>query len=355
MKNILNDKKLNEAIDFFVEQEKTNNYKEQQEERSKKQKDFQNFYNLEFNEIVFSDAIKNLWASRIWGNKDYLVEKILNNNDFSSIKDAWNKYVLKEEKDPGARYEYLVEKIKHVGPSMVTELLCYSSPEKAGIYNRVARESLFWLSDGLDLFSKYKITGSEYNNFNEVLLFIGEILEGKLGRNINMLDVDYFLWEIHEKFIKKEVESLIEVESKKPLNNISRHNEIRDKIEQIGAWLGFESDKEVQVARGSKVDGVWKTKIANLGSISYFFEVQDRGSIDSLIVNLQQAQNNLTAQKLVIVTDAEQIIKIKERIQTLQESFRKFITYWDVKDVDRVHLHLEQVSEAISGLNLFGA
>jgi len=55
--------------------------------------------------------------------------------------------------------------------------------------------------------------------------------------------------------------------------------------------------------------------------------VQDRGSIDSLIVNLQQAQNNLTAQKLVIVTDAEQIIKIKERIQTLQESFRKFITY----------------------------
>ena len=27
MKNILNDKKLNEAIDFFVEQEKTNNYK----------------------------------------------------------------------------------------------------------------------------------------------------------------------------------------------------------------------------------------------------------------------------------------------------------------------------------------
>lgn len=51
------------------------------------------------------------------------------------------------------------------------------------------------------------------------------------------------------------------------------HDEIIDKIVQVGVGLGFESRGEVHIAKGAIVDAVWEARIANLGVITYVFEV----------------------------------------------------------------------------------
>ncbi len=37
-------------------------------------------------EIEFGELISNLWASAIWGNKDYLVQKIIDDNGIDAIR-----------------------------------------------------------------------------------------------------------------------------------------------------------------------------------------------------------------------------------------------------------------------------
>jgi hypothetical protein len=171
-----------------------------------------------------------------------------------------------------------------------------------------------------------------------------------MDRHVNLLELDYYLWEIADAF---ENEVLEEGTSKKiTISNKSRHHEIRDKIAGIGSGLGFEVDTEKPIAIGARVDVVWKAKIANLGVITYVFEVQDKGSIDSLIVNLQRAQSNTSVQKLIVVSDKEQLKKIKEEIESMPEILRKDITYWDSENVDKVYENLEQVTNSIAELKL---
>ena len=47
-----------------------------------------------------------------------------------------------------------------------------------------------------------------------------------------------------------------------------------------------------------------------LGKVIYVFEVQSKGSIDSLILNLKKAQRNAAVQAVVAVSNEEQLAKI---------------------------------------------
>ena len=58
------------------------------------------------------------------------------------------------------------------------------------------------------------------------------------------------------------------------------------------------------------MDAVWEAKIGNMGKAIYVFEVQSKGSIDSLILNLKKAQSNAAVQAVVAVADEEQLAKI---------------------------------------------
>ena len=130
------------------------------------------------------------------------------------------------------------------------------------------------------------------------------------------------------------------------------HDEIKEKIAQIGSWLGFEVETEKKIATGSRVDNIWRARVANLGAVSYIFEIQDRGSVSNLIVNLQKSQKNPTVQKLIIVSNKKQIEKIKKEVGEMPESFRKAVVFWDTEQVRRAHQNLEQVTEAIADLHL---
>ena len=129
------------------------------------------------------------------------------------------------------------------------------------------------------------------------------------------------------------------------------HDEIRDKLKDIGQWLGLEGRTEVKVADGSRVDALWEQSIGNMGRVVYVFEVQTKGSIDSLILNLLKAVNNPAVQAVVAVSDAKQLEKIKKHaagVQGLKERLR----YWDYEKVLAVHEALESVNAEINGLGL---
>lgn len=100
------------------------------------------------------------------------------------------------------------------------------------------------------------------------------------------------------------------------------------------------------------MDVVWRVRIANLGVITYVFEVHRKGSIDSLILNLQKATSNPTVQKVIAVSSEEQIERIKKEVEPLPENFRKMLGYWNVVDVINTHEKLAEVIENLSKLEL---
>ena len=79
-------------------------------------------------------------------------------------------------------------------------------------------------------------------------------------------------------------------------------------------WLGFSADTEVKVSEGAKVDAVWEVTIGNLGRVIYVFEVQTKGSIDSLVLNLLKSLNNPAVQGIVAISDLKQIERIKKEV-----------------------------------------
>ena len=118
----------------------------------------------------------------------------------------------------------------------------------------------------------------------------------------------------------------------------------------IGELLGFESRSEVKIAAGAIVDAVWEAKIGNMGKAIYVFEVQSKGSIDSLILNLKKAQSNAAVQAVVAVADEEQLAKIIRESEGVIEA--KSLRTWDSDDVLVVYDSLARAHESINKLAL---
>lgn len=347
----LNQSRFEKAILLSKEIDVDSN--EEEDERRERIEYYQRIRHEEFNELLFSELIKKLWSMRIWSNKDYVVQKMITSNGFEKIANIF-KYFVNENFDIKMGYEML-SSIKFMGPSMATELICYFAPDRAGIWNSRARVALKWLEvENLD--DIYKLTSEQYVRYNQLLTELAKMYGERLGKDINLLELDYYIWKIAEKYegeVSIQEEKQIEgTDTRQTVSNKSRHDELKDKIAKIGSGLGFEVETELLIAVGAKIDVIWKSRIANLGVITYVFEVQDKGSIDSLIVNLQKAQKNAAVQKLIIVSDTEQLIKIKKETESMPEVFKKDLAYWDSTVVDKTYLNLEQVTNAISELNL---
>jgi arsenate reductase-like glutaredoxin family protein len=351
MENIsINKNKLTEAINIIKKSKSKDSFNEDILEREERIRFFQEIIEGEINEYTFGQLIKKLWAMRIWGNKDYVIDKMIQENGIEKLEKTL-KYVYKSDEDEGKLYKKLNKDVKYMGPSMASELLCHLHPKKAGIWNNQSRKALGWLEVNNIPYNKYSISAEEYNRFNKSLKYLAEIFEKEGFEDIDLLSVDYLLWEIANSDKVKDSDTL---NQKQPLvvGNKTRHEELKEKVAQIGSWLGFDYDLEVKISDGAIVDVIWTARISNLGKVSYAFEVQSKGSIDSLILNLQKSLNNSSIQKLVIATDAEQIEKIKKEVHNLPENFRNALVYWDSNNIDKTHSNLELVNQEILKLDL---
>lgn len=325
-------KKFADSVDLKKETE-------EREQRRKLVADILERSRLEnLSEVEFGELISRLWASSIWANKDYLVQKIIADNGIDKIRSGFSDLLYGTDTFE-QRFDNF--RVKGLGPSSLTEILCLFDPNRFGIWNRRAREALKHLKfDDLPLY-KDRISGEEYTKINATLLSIAKKLQDLGLKDVDLLVVDYFLYEIWKALEERESEEegIEKVEFD--------HDEVRDYIRDIGMQLGFEADTEKIISPGAKVDVIWQARIANLGLVTYVFEVHKQGSIDSLILNLQKALSNPTVQKIIAVSDKNQIEKIRNETQGLPENFRKALTFWEIFDVIKTY---EKLSEAIKSI-----
>lgn len=305
------------------------------------------------------EYMSQLWAMRIWGNKRYIIDKIIQDNGIENFKRELSNLVWGAE-PVAVRWDRFRTDISHVGPAMMSEILCHVRPGDCVLWNRRAYVAFRYLQiEGLPRYD-YQLDGMKYEEFSRDAQQIAKEMVAQGAKDVDLLVVDYFMWDelqvedtlsqIHRKDqrVEEELEKVEELDS-----TASRfvHNEIRDKLADIGTWLGLEARTEVKVDEGSVVDTVWESEVGNMGKVIYVFEVQTRGSIDSLIVNLLKAVNNPGVQGAVAVSDTAQIEKIKRHSSSVKGLNDK-LKYWNYQEVVKVHEALQFVYEAISRLSL---
>jgi len=285
----------------------------------------------------------------MWGNKAYPVGKIVQDNGLESLREAlgdllWGKAPLPD------RFDAFARRIKGMGPASVTELLAFIHPEECGLWNDKARKALVIL--GLDTVfpkvKKYHLTGAEYMAFNDLLKAIRDELTGQGLAGLDLIGVDFFLFHVWET-----QGHLPPVKPPpRPVNYDFDHDEMVDQLVSIGRWMGFEAEKEKWIAKGAKVDVVWQARIANLGIVTYVFEVQKAGSVDSLILNLQKARKNPSVQKVVVVANTKNLRQVQEEVSDLSQEFAGAVVYLEARDLERAAEHLQAFSEIIGRLEL---
>jgi len=330
---------------------------------SKERKDLASYYSsfkekeiLSMTEGDVYEYLSKLWAMLIWGNKHYVVDKIIEENGLDKFKKTLAHLVWGKQ-DIAERWDNFRNKIKGMGPAMISEILCKTHPNNFMLWNRRAYVGLNYLEvENLPRYD-YQLTGKLYKYLCDVCKEISQGLKNVGLVDTNLLAVDYFIWNqlqiednLSNIYLKKP-EKELKPEFKTSEESKFIHDDIRDKLRDIGQWLGFTAKIEKKVSEGSKVDTIWESTIGNMGRIIYVFEVQTKGSIDSLILNLLKSLNNAAVQGVVAVSDRKQLQKIKNLALDVKELKDK-LKYWDYEEVLKVHESLEFVNASINKLGL---
>jgi hypothetical protein len=352
---------LNKHIRNYVEL--FNREPEKYTEEYKERLDLVNFYQAFTKDKIISmteedifEYISKLWAMLIWGNKHYRVDKIIEENGLDNFRKKLADLVWGKQ-DIAERWDSFRKNIKGMGPAMISEILCKTHPNDFMLWNRRAYVGLNYLMVKNLPRHDYQLTGKVYKNLCDVCREIATVLKKNGISDTSLLSVDYFIWQ------ELQVEdNLSKIYSKKAKNEVTSHeisedeiefihDDIRDKLRDIGQWLGFDAKIEQKVSEGSKVDTIWEATIGNMGRVIYVFEVQTKGSIDSLILNLLKSLNNSSVQGVVAVSDKSQLGKIKKHTFDVKDLKEK-LKFWEYGEILKVHESLEFVNESINNLGL---
>ena len=354
----MNTQKLNSAISEFTKKKKSNAayYKENWEERQERKTFYQSYTKdklLAMTEDEFLEYISKLWSMLIWGNKKYVVDKLISDNGFDTLKKQLAE-LLFGTNAIAKRWDNFLKSIKGMGPATISELLTYANPQEYVIFNKTTILCYGYLDIPDMPKYNYQYTGTKYAEVCDIAKQIASELKKAGADDYDLLAVDYFMWdEILPIAEKKVSEAPTTTTAKKPAtasDSKSLHDEIKDKLVSIGELLGFDSRSEVKIATGAVVDAVWEAKIGNMGKAIYVFEVQSKGSIDSLILNLKKAQSNAAVQAVVAVADEEQLAKIISESQGVIDE--KSLRAWNSEDVLAVYDSLVRAHESINKLAL---
>lgn len=313
---------------------------------------------LAMTEDDLSKYVSKLWAMLIWGNKQYVVDKLVAEHGLVALREELAHLVWGHSKIE-QRWDRFRARVKGMGPAMMSEVLAHAHPDQFLLWNRRALVALQYLGvEDLPRYN-YQLTGAKYRELCDVGLAIADEMKAMGLKDADLLDVDYFIWE--ELQVEENLSLLSRTEKPKEVVEAVEkaddttaefiHDEIKVKLADIGQWLGFASKTEIKVADGSKVDTVWESTIGNMGRVIYVFEVQTKGSIDSLLMNLLKALNNAAVQGVVAVSDTEQLERIRKHAAGVAP-LREKLKYWDYTNVLAVHEALSGVNESINRLGL---
>lgn len=348
---------LVQVIKSYLKHRKENPTVHAQEEESRKEKSV--FYQSFGKDRILQMSVEeyyqyhgNLWSMLMWGNKQYAIDNILKDN--GGIENIRHKLVelIFSSEDIVIRWDRFLKEVKGIGPAAISELLSHYYPDRYAIFNGQTVKCLNYLGvEGLPKYN-HQYTGMQYKrvcNLSQEILKV--FLANGLNSEADLLTVDYILWDEILPLIEQEPKpAKIVTRPGQVENNQSLHDEIQVKLVEIGRLLGFTSRPEIQVAVGAVVDVVWEAQIGNMGKAIYVFEVQTKGSIDSLVLNLKKSQQNAAVQAIVAVSDEAQIEKIiKESKGVIDHDTLKT---WELDEVNEVHDALSRAHESINKLGL---
>lgn len=132
--------KLNFAISEFSKKKESNAayYEENWTERKERKEYYQSFTKdrlLAMTEDEFLEYISKLWAMLIWGNKKYVVDKLIADNGFVALKKQLAE-LLYGTSSIEKRWDTFLKSVKGLGPATISELLTYADPDKYVIFNK---------------------------------------------------------------------------------------------------------------------------------------------------------------------------------------------------------------------------
>lgn len=353
----MNTQKLRAAISDFSKHQNTNAayYEDNWSERKERKEYYQSFTKdklIAMTEDEFLEYISKLWSMLIWGNKKYVVDKLIADNGLLTLKKQLAE-LLYGTSPVDKRWDLFLKSVKGMGPATISELLTYANPQEYVIFNKTTILCFGYLDIPDMPKYNYQYTGKKYVEVCTIAKEIAQELKKSGAENYDLLAVDYFLWDEILPLAEKKSSETPVFDAKKPTtasDSKSLHDEIKEKLVAIGELLGFDSRSEVKITAGAVVDAVWEAKIGNMGKAIYVFEVQSKGSIDSLILNLKKAQSNAAVQAVVAVADEEQLAKIiRESAGVIDE---KSLRTWDSEDVLAVYDSLVRAHESINKLAL---
>ena len=353
----MNIQKLRSAISAFSKHQKTNAayYEDNWSERKERKDYYQSFTKdkmISMTEDEFLEYVSKLWSMLIWGNKKYVVDKLIADNGFLILKKQLAE-LLYGTSPIEKRWDHFLKSVKGMGPATISELLTYANPQEYVIFNKTTILCFGYLDIPDMPKYNYQYTGKKYREVCDIAKEIAQELKKSSAKHYDLLAVDYFLWDEILPLAEKKSPEMPVSESKKPTttnDSKSLHDEIKENLVAIGELLGFDSRSEVKITAGAVVDAVWEAKIGNMGKAIYVFEVQSKGSIDSLILNLKKAQSNAAVQAVVAVADEEQLAKIiRESTGVIDE---KSLRTWNSEDVLAVYDSLVRAHESINKLAL---
>lgn len=94
-------------------------------------------------EDEFLEYISKLWSMLIWGNKKYVVDKLIADNGFTALKKQLAD-LLYGINPIEKRWDIFLNSVKGMGPATISELLTYANPQEYVIFNKTI-DSLFWV------------------------------------------------------------------------------------------------------------------------------------------------------------------------------------------------------------------
>lgn len=304
----------------------------------------------ELEEGDIRELVRSLWAFEIWTNKDYIVNQILEDG-IEHVRSIFQQ-ALYETDNTTEKFDLLNNNVNMLGPASVTEILTFIHPQRCAIFNRRAQEALQFLEYS-DVPNDIR-SGEEYAGFINLVddlmnrLKRLEAPETSTQEIQDYVDVDYFLYYLSDLDTKKPGEPPERIQD-------FDHDQMQEKLLEIGDGLGFDVEDEYEAGPGARVDVRWSTRVANLGIISYAFEVHRKGSRDSAILNLQKAQAaDPSLQKLVIVSTQDQLKKFASEIDAISTDFAKTISYLEVSKVDQAVGLLTDLKEILQEAGLMG-
>jgi hypothetical protein len=320
-----------------------------QEERKEKDEFFAKYFGEKeidsLEEGTLRELIHILWAFNGWTNKDWLLQEMLSSG-LPTIKNAFKQLLYGT--DPLARRFDLVKKrVRMMGAASVSEILAHHDHETYPIWSSRSRGGLIKLGvDPARLPKSSQISGGQYAAFCKLVEDARSQIAGKYPEFTDLFKLDFLLYFISLQPVEQGPVVPL------PEKDTFRHDEVIVQLLELGDGLGFEVQKELNVSAGCRIDAIWRSRVANLGTIAYAFEVHRKGSRDSAILNLQRVRRDPTIQKVVVVSSKDELDRFKAEIDSLEEGFRTSVGYFEVQHLERALDHLQSLKDILKTLGL---